>query len=145
MFKTSLSEEEIKKRQKLYLSLPQSFRQIITSEEIADKLYNISWGKNQLDSEAQKVVSFTVSEVLLGIIKLSDFMNILVKRLEIDKTKAEKLYQEINLEIFRSIMAYLPTQEQHTTVKPIPPPNIPTQKPQPPTENIVNLKNPPRE
>jgi len=141
MFKPTLNQEEIKKRQELYLSLPQHLRQIIASEETADKLYNISWGKNQLKSDGQTIVSFTVGETLLGIINLSDFASILAKRLEIDQAKAEKIYQEINLEIFRPIMAYLPKQSQPIGPKPTPPPNIPTQKPQPAAENIVDLKN----
>ncbi len=134
MFIPNLSKEEAAKRKQLYLSLPQPLKQAMISDEAATKLYHISWGKNQLGPNEQSVVSFTVGEALLGIIKLDDFSGILAERLELDQARAEKIYQEISLEIFRPMMVYIPKQVQTPVVRSVPP-----------LENVVDLKNLPKE
>ena len=145
MFIPNLTKEEIEKREKIFLSFPQQLQHAIASEETADKLYNI-WSKNQLDPSAQSIISFTVGEVLLGIIKVDELANILTKRLEIDSSRIEKLNREINIEILKPIMVYLSksalsdnlmTNEKQQAV----PSNLPAPAP----ENIIDLKNLPKE
>lgn len=145
MFKTILTQEEVKKRQEIFLSLSQRIREIIFSEQTADKLYNISWGKNKLEPEGQRVVSFTVGEVLLGLIKRNELANTLAKRLEINSAIAEKITQEIDLEILRPVMVYLPKESQGPISKPVSSKPITQPSPSQPKEKIVDLKNLPKE
>lgn len=147
MFSTSLAREEIKKRQEIFLSLPKSLKETITSEETADKFYNISWGQYKLKRKQQRIVSFTAGEIMLGIIELNEFSNILKKRLEIDQATAEKIAQDINKQIFQPVMASLTKVQQEASQKSDSKPAIsrPSTASKSKNENIVDLKNLPRE
>lgn len=145
MFGSSLTKEEKNKRQNIFLSLPKDLRTAILSEETADKLYNISWGKYKLGPEQQRIVAFTAGEVMLGIIKLNEFANTLSKRLEIDPVLAEKKAQDIKQAIFEPIITLLNMAFEQASEKPIPKPIVPTPPTPPKKENIVDLKNLPKE
>ena len=80
MFTPSLPKEETERRKEIFLSLPQNLKEVITSEQTAEKLYNIS-RNNNFDEKKQRILSFTAGEIMLGILKLSEFTNILAKRL----------------------------------------------------------------
>lgn len=148
MFSTSLSKEEIEKRQNIFVSLPKNLKETILSEETADKLYNISYGKYKLGSEQQRIISFTTGEALLGIIRLNEFANILKERLEIDQMVADQISQDIKQEIFSPVMPILTKIQQESSPKPIPSPapSPPSPTPaRPKNENIVDLKNLPNQ
>jgi len=146
MFQPNLTTEEKQKRQNIFLSLPKDLRIAILAEETAEKLYNISWGKYKLNEEQQRIVSFTAGEVMLGIIKLNEFANTLAKRLEIDPVLAQKKAQDIKQAIFQPIITLLGVAfEQSPERRPFPKPVVPTPPIPPKGENIVDLKNLPKE
>lgn len=146
MFQPNLTTEEKRGRQNIFLSLPKDLRTAILSEETADKLYNISWGKYKLKEEQQRIVSFTTGEVMLGIIKLNDFANTLAKRLEINPILAEKKAQDIKQAIFQPIIALLVQTLEETSLKTSPFRATVSPTPTPPVkENIIDLKNLPKE
>jgi len=142
MFSPKLSQEEISKRQTIFTSLPQDLKSAIVSEETADKLYNISWGKFKLEKEKQRIISFTTGETMLGLTKLEEFSKILAERLEINITITEKIVQDINQEIFRPVInSLLKAQKELTVEKGVASAKKETAIAPLRNENVIDLKN----
>lgn len=143
MFKPGLTTEEKNKRQNIFLSLPKDLRTAILSEETADKLYNISYGKYKLGPEQQRIISFTTGEVLLGIIKLNELIKTLTKRLEIDSAIAEKQARDIKEAIFQPVINTLNKvlEESSREAAPRPSSSSSSNKLKAKNENVVDLKN----
>ena len=142
MFIPRLSQEEKSKRQIIFISLPQDLKFAIVSEETADKLYNIGWGKFKLEKEKQRIISFTTGETMLGLIKLEEFSKILAERLEINITITEKIVQDINQEIFRPVInSLLRAQKKFTAEKGVASATKETTIAPLRNENVIDLKN----
>lgn len=146
MFSPKLSQEEKRRRQEMFLSLPKDLKETILSEDTADKLYNISWGKYKLKDEQQRIVSFTAGEVMLGIVNLNEFADVFQKRLEIEQAMAEKIAQDIKQEVFLPVMESLNKIQQKSSQEPalksiIPKSPTTSKPPKPKDERVVDLKN----
>ena len=90
------SKEQIKK---LFINLPEELQEASMSFENTE-LIEVACKHGELDSEkTEKVIEF-VGFVFLGLLPPEEFKNSLVKELDVKKTTAEKIYQEIYRTVF---------------------------------------------
>ncbi len=93
----------VRERVALYYQLPKDLRETMISEETSSKVWNIVKTKNGLPDESVSGVARVIGLVMLGVIKVSDFIEELSKALNIDIQKASLLAGDINEQIFQPV------------------------------------------
>ncbi len=94
-----ISDPLVKKRYIKYFQLPQDLRETMFSVETADKIGEVA-KKNGLDNDQTWWASHTTGMILLGEIKITDFVKIIQKRCRLEETASRQLARDINEAIF---------------------------------------------
>ncbi len=94
-----------------YQKLPQALKEAIVSVEVADKMFELG-KKYGLTIEKTGFLAEETGYVMLGLLKPSEFVGEIAKRLEIDGDKAKKIAAEVNHQIFFPIREMLKSAHQ---------------------------------
>lgn len=84
---------------KLYLKLPPEVKDMASSDEVADLIFQVL-EDNQLDDERGTKISELIRNVLYGLLPPEDFQTALEKDVGVKKDPAKKINQEINRFVF---------------------------------------------
>ncbi len=135
-----ISDPLVKKRYIKYFQLPQDLRETMFSVETANRTREIS-KKNNLNSDQAWWASHTAGMIILGEIKITDFVKIIQKRCKLEETSARQLARDINEAIFLPVkeslkkvyqMSEWPRENKETTTPETHEPRL--------EGNIVDLK-----
>ncbi len=83
---------------KLYKELPQELKDTLFAEETTDSIYEVC-KRNKITDNHQQIIEY-VGQVLIGVLKPSEFQETIEQELELEKDVAKKATQEINRFIF---------------------------------------------
>ena len=133
-----ITDPLIKQRYLKYLQLPQDLRQIMFTEETADKIYEVG-ENNNLNENQLWWASHTAGMIILGETNIVDFVKTLQEKCKLTEELARQLARDINHAIF------LPNKESLKKIHKVPqwPREDETKEPQtsPQIEgNVVDLK-----
>ncbi|MEK7526972.1 MAG: hypothetical protein AAB537_00980, partial [Patescibacteria group bacterium] len=92
-------KEELKKR---YSKLPREIQQTLFSSDVSETINRIA-ERNSLTDEQEIKLETEVVNVFFAFEHYSDLIENIRRELTIDLTKAQKIGQEINSEVFRPI------------------------------------------
>lgn len=125
------SKEEV---WKLYLNLPEELKEIATSGESSEIIYEIC-KRNGAEEKSKEIIKY-VGYVLLGVLPPDDFQEILEKELGLEEKVAKKVFHEISRFIFYPVKSSL---EELYKIE-IAPPAGPTAVPPSPKRTTVPPK-----
>ncbi|MFC1625295.1 hypothetical protein ACFL1O_00195 [Patescibacteria group bacterium] len=116
------TQEEILKK---YQTLPEDLQKAIFSMDTANIIQKIA-KDNDLNVEKMGILADEAGLLMLGITRPNNFISNLTSRLEIDKSTAGKIGQEINAQIFSKIRESLKKIHGVPTQEKTPPPTVTT-------------------
>lgn len=88
----------------IYKKLPEQVRNILSSEDTADVIFDIC-KKNDLTEGQASVVSGIINEVVFGILPVADFPKTIKAELGLKEDAIKKLFQEIDRSVFSPVSA----------------------------------------
>jgi len=101
-----MNEDTSQQIQDIYETLPQDIKDVLSSEDTAKKLQDIST-KHNLHIDQAGSLSDLTTLVMLGITPANEFVGEIKKELEISEPEATALADEVNEQILRDIKASL--------------------------------------